>query len=65
MYNKPVNKLQLREWRLRHSCTQRELAELLGVSKDAVTSWELGRRAIPSYLHLALNDLERTKLREK
>lgn len=33
----------LREYRIRKNLNQRELAELLGVSKGAISSWEMGR----------------------
>ncbi|MFV0516602.1 MAG: helix-turn-helix transcriptional regulator [Aminipila sp.] len=37
-------KLRLKEERLNHNWTQSELAEKLGVSKQAVCDWEKGRR---------------------
>jgi DNA-binding transcriptional regulator YiaG len=60
--NKPVRQSwtpeQIREWRTRRKLSQAGLARLLGVQPLAVTRWELGTRAVPSYLHLALKYLE-------
>lgn len=36
-----------------------ELAEMLGVSNVSVSRWEHGTREIPSFLHLALECLEK------
>lgn len=60
--NRPVKQSwtpeQIREWRVRHKLSQAALAKLLGVQTLAVTRWELGTRAVPPYLHLALQYLD-------
>lgn len=40
--------------------SQRQLAELLGVSKSTVSHWEIGEQKIPRYLDLALQTLEQS-----
>ena len=50
---------ELRAWRLKHNLTQQELGWLLGLSQDAISSWETGRRKIPPYLSLLLDVLEK------
>jgi len=58
MYNRPMKAHELKKWREALGLTQRELAEKLYVTKDAVASWETGRRKVPAYLHLAMKQLE-------
>lgn len=41
---------QIRELRVRKYLTQAEVAELVGVTEDAVASWESGRR-LPRFRH--------------
>jgi len=48
----------LKAWRLRQRLTQRELAQLLGVTPICVAFWEWGKRRIPPFLPLALEALE-------
>lgn len=50
---------QLAAWRNYHQLTQSQLARLLGVSKTTVARWEIGMRAIPSFLGLALETIQR------
>lgn len=50
---------ELRIWREQLGLTQRKLSEYLFVSKDAIASWETGRRPIPGMLALALKELAR------
>lgn len=50
---------ELRTWRLEHELSQQELADWLRVSREAVARWEIGSRAVPPFLHLALETLER------
>ena len=50
---------ELRAWRRRHGLTQQELGWLLGMSRDAISNWETGRRKIPLYLSLLLDVLEK------
>ena len=38
---------RLKKWRLKKGLTQKELAEVLGVSRQTVASWEIGRTEIP------------------
>lgn len=49
----------LKKWRSDHKITQKKLGELLGVTVLTVARWETGVRKIPSFLHLALKELER------
>ncbi len=50
---------ELKKWREKHHLSQPALAELLGVHKMTVWSWEHGRQEIPGFLHLALAELSR------
>ena len=43
--------------------TQQQLASLLGVFNVTIARWETGVRKIPSFLHLALIGLEKTKMK--
>ena len=38
---------RLKEWRLKKGLTQQDLAQLLGVSRSTIASWEIGRTEIP------------------
>ena len=44
---------EFREWRFRLGLTTEASAELLGVSKDTVLGWELGKHPITKQTHLA------------
>lgn len=52
--------VQLRQWRLEHGLSMRELGEMLGVTWLAVQRWEAGTYRVPPFLHLALRELERS-----
>jgi transcriptional regulator with XRE-family HTH domain len=54
----------LRRRRAALNLSQKKLAEVLGVSKSTVAHWEQGVQAIPRYLDLALQTLERETGRE-
>lgn len=54
---------ELKQWRENHKMTQQQLASLLGVFSVTVTRWETGVRKIPSFLHLALLGLEKSKMK--
>jgi transcriptional regulator with XRE-family HTH domain len=54
---------ELKEWRENHKMTQQQLAYLFGVFNVTVARWETGVRKIPSFLHLALLGLEKTKMK--
>jgi transcriptional regulator with XRE-family HTH domain len=51
--------MELRQWREERHLTQTELSELLGVQFNTVSRWEVGTRAIPSFLELALKEIGR------
>jgi transcriptional regulator with XRE-family HTH domain len=57
-YYANMDREALRVWRRRQGLTQRQLAEMLGVSNMAVAYWEWGKRSIPALLPLALEALE-------
>jgi DNA-binding XRE family transcriptional regulator len=49
---------EILNWRKKNGYSQITLGKALGVSTITVYRWEKGMRAIPSFLHLALNYLE-------
>lgn len=49
---------ELKERRERLGLTQDELARLLTVARNTISRWELGERSIPSFLDLALKQIE-------
>jgi transcriptional regulator with XRE-family HTH domain len=51
--------MELRQWREERHLTQTELSEMLGVQFNTVSRWEVGTRAIPSFLELALETIGR------
>ncbi len=53
-YNSAVKPEELKKWREKAGYTQAELAGILGVAMFSVCRWEIGTRAIPAFLHLAL-----------
>jgi len=50
---------QLASWRNYHQLTQPQLARLLGIHANTVARWEVGMRAIPPFLGLALETVQR------
>lgn len=50
---------ELQNWRTKAGYTQKDLAEKLGVTVVCISRWENGAREIPSFLHLALECMER------
>ncbi len=48
---------ELVEWRKKNGYSQIALGKALGVSNITIFRWEKEMRAIPSFLHLALNYL--------
>lgn len=48
----------LKNWRKKCGITQIELARQLGTFQETISRWERDKRAIPSYLSLALEALE-------
>lgn len=50
---------QLAQWRHYHQLTQTQLARLLGVHLQTIARWEGGTRAIPPFLGLALETVQR------
>lgn len=49
----------LKEWRESRGLSQTELAQKLGVNFITLSRWEREVQAIPPFLHLALQSLER------
>lgn len=49
---------ELIKWRNKHSLTQTELGNFMGVTKTCVYRWEAGYRKIPPFLMYALKWLE-------
>lgn len=54
-----MSPLDLRVWRTRQQLTQGDLAIRLGVHINTVNRWENGDTAVPPFLPLALETLER------
>ncbi len=50
---------ELKVWRKQNGYSQSQLAKVLGVIPLTVSRWELGVREIPSFLHLALECMEK------
>ena len=50
---------ELKEWREGRHLTQAELSRELGVKFNTVSRWEVGTRAVPSFLELALETIGR------
>jgi transcriptional regulator with XRE-family HTH domain len=48
----------LKKWRQKTGYSQGQLARALGVIPITISRWERGERQIPSFLHLALDQLE-------
>jgi transcriptional regulator with XRE-family HTH domain len=53
----------LKIWRRKHTVTQGELAELLGVHISTIHRWERGNVPIPVWLRFALEGLDRRQIR--
>ncbi len=49
---------ELRAWRAEAGLSQGQLSACLGVDIMTVSRWERGLRAIPPFLHLALQGLK-------
>lgn len=54
-----VEPIDLKSWRERLGLSQEQLAEKLKVARNTVNRWENGKRAIPEFLDLALETVER------
>jgi transcriptional regulator with XRE-family HTH domain len=50
---------QLQAWRKKNGYSQSQLAKVLGVASLSISRWERGDRKIPSFLHLALECMEK------
>lgn len=55
--------VELKNWRDQQGLSQESLADLLGVHWMTVSRWELGKREIPPFLHLALETIDRRRRR--
>lgn len=53
-----MTKHELIEWQLKNVLSQKDLAEILGVSTAQVYAWRNGNRLIPKWLALALAGIE-------
>lgn len=53
-----LNRLQVRSWRRERWLTQAQLGQLLGVKAQTVYRWESGESDVPSFLGLALDQLD-------
>lgn len=53
---------ELKRWRAKHGVGQQELADKLGVHLQTVSKWERDVQAIPPFLPLALETIERNLL---
>ncbi|SHJ44888.1 helix-turn-helix domain-containing protein [Aquimarina spongiae] len=53
-----MNALEIKEFREKHGLTQQNLAEIVGVSKRAVQSWEQGNRNVSQSVIKILNDFD-------
>lgn len=58
-YNTVMTKEELAALRERLELTQQQLADKLGVDRVTIARWETGTRAIPVFLGLALQTVER------
>jgi transcriptional regulator with XRE-family HTH domain len=56
-----MNGNELKEWRESQGMTQSELAVALSVDVMTVSRWEREARAVPPYLSLALETIERQR----
>jgi transcriptional regulator with XRE-family HTH domain len=52
----------LQAWRQQAGLSQVGLAALLGVDVMTISRWERGERAIPPFLHLALDGIAQKRL---
>ncbi|MFZ3137440.1 MAG: helix-turn-helix transcriptional regulator [Thermodesulfovibrionales bacterium] len=50
---------ELTAWRKKQGLTQKGLAEKLGVAEVTIFRWEKAMRAIPPFLHLTLECMEK------
>lgn len=58
-YTKYMIPKELQAWRRKNGYSQGRLAKILGVIPLTVSRWERGVREIPSFLHLALECMEK------
>lgn len=58
-WGQPMDAEALLEWRKLRRLTQRDLAMVLGVTQATIARWEISERGVPSYLHLALESIDR------
>lgn len=56
---------EIKAFRETHKLSQSELALFLGVTSLTVSRWELGKRAVPSFLELALCEVARRVVKSK
>ena len=55
----------LKKWRKKNNYSQSQLARALGVHTLTISKWERADREIPSFLHLALECMERKEVKPR
>ena len=58
-FGEPFGPDELRTWRNSRRFTQDDLAQVLRVTRVTVANWEGARTEVPTYLHLALESIDR------
>ncbi len=65
VYNYSMNPADLKKWRKKKNYSQSQLAKVLGVATLTVSRWERGEREVPSFLHLALECMDKKDVKPK
>jgi DNA-binding transcriptional regulator YiaG len=59
VYTSAMTPKEIKTWRKQNNYSQSQLAKVLSVNVMTISRWERGVRAIPSFLHLTLECLEK------
>jgi len=59
VYTHIMTTKELKAWRAKNGYSQAQLGKVLRVTSLTVSRWERGERHIPSFLHLALECIEK------